>query len=148
MISIELHSLLYDFTRFFIICLLSFTIIFFPVVKVTTVSGVSSTTSINSQFMVISFPFNHDTLLDPNILFHSFYSQKTGERLFHRSPAYCTTKNCYALWETLISDLAFQIHKFFQHGIRCRNNSRICLETTLCRNHIYKFIGKVYIGHL
>ena len=43
-------SFLSDFTRFFISCLLSFIIIFLPVVKNTTVSGVSSTTSIKSGF--------------------------------------------------------------------------------------------------
>ena len=43
-------SFLYNITRFFISCLLSFTIIFFPVVSVNTVSGVSSTSSIRSGF--------------------------------------------------------------------------------------------------
>ena len=43
-------SFLYNITRFFISCLLSFTIIFFPVVSVSTVSGVSSTNSIRSGF--------------------------------------------------------------------------------------------------
>ena len=35
--------------------------------------------------------------------------------------------------------LSFQIDEFLKHRIGSRNDSGVCLETTLCRNHIRKF---------
>ena len=72
-------SFLYDFTKFFTSCLLSFTIIFFPVTKEITVSGVSSTTSINWSFTRILVPFN----LVNSIMFPP---------LFHKLPQYKSKK--------------------------------------------------------
>ena len=58
-------SFLYDFTKFFISCLLSFTIIFFPVVRVITVSGVSSITSKRLGFTRIFAPLIFVTSITP-----------------------------------------------------------------------------------
>ena len=52
----ESVSFLYDNTKFLTSCLLSFTIIFLPVVKVNTVSGVSSTISNKWGFTKILMP--------------------------------------------------------------------------------------------
>ena len=68
-------SFLYNITRFFISCLLSFTIIFFPVVSVNTVSGVSSTSSIRSGFTNTLTPliFVTSTMLSsPSLLSEHF----------------------------------------------------------------------------
>ena len=68
-------SFLYNSTRFFISCLLSFTIIFFPVVSVTTVSGVSSTSSIRSGFTNTLTPLifvTSITLSSPSLLSEHF----------------------------------------------------------------------------
>lgn len=74
---IELHSLLNNFTKFFTFCLLSFTIIFFPVVRVITVSGVSSTISNRCGFRRTFTPFSFVTSIIPNAPFHfAAYSYK------------------------------------------------------------------------
>ena len=68
-------SFLYNITRFFISCLLSFTIIFFPVVSVNTVSGVSSTSSIRSGFTNTLTPLifvTSITLSSPSLLSEHF----------------------------------------------------------------------------
>ena len=57
-------SFLYDFTKLFMSCLLSFTIIFLPVVNVMTVSGVSSTISIKWALIKIFTPFNFVTSIN------------------------------------------------------------------------------------
>ena len=47
----------------------------------------------------------------------------------------------------VLCKLSLQIDKFFQQSIGNRNDSGVCLETSLCCDHFCKFRRKIYVTH-
>ncbi len=92
-------SFLYNITRFFISCLLSFTIIFFPVVSVNTVSGVSSTSSIRSGFTSTLTPLIFVTSIIP-------FSPSPSFKILSAFYAFCTL-SCFFLIVLFSLDLLY-----------------------------------------
>ena len=72
-------AFLYDNTKFFTSCLLSFTINLRPVVRVITVSGVESTTSINSGFSPNTVPLSLVNSIMPFPLKPAYSAPPTGK---------------------------------------------------------------------
>lgn len=137
-------SFLYDFTKFFISCLLSFTIIFLPVVRLMTVSGVSSTISIRLGLISTFCPFNFVISI---ILFPIVNTKECRKPLLPAFPPLCICFLSCVCYITADLPLSLQVGKLFQKSIGNGNDTAVCLETSLRGNHFRKFLGKIYITH-
>src|SRR5690554_2217624 len=117
----------------------SLTTTFFPVSKVTTVSGVSSRNSIRCGLSQNSFPFNLVTW----IIWSSPVSEPAaGRRLLVFYGGGWRTPSA-----ALNYLLPFQIHQFLQHLVGGSNDPGIGLKTTLGNDHVREFLRKIHIGH-
>ena len=100
-------SFLYNFTKFFTSCLLSFTIIFRPVVKEITVSGVSCTNSIKSGFINTFWSFSFVTSITFTPLF-SYTDSLFSETITRRN----SCKKQESRLSSYLCILRFQMNQF------------------------------------
>ena len=139
-------SFLYDFTKFFISCLLSFTIIFLPVVRLMTVSGVSSTISIRLGLISTFCPFNFVISIILFPIINTKECRKPSLYFLHSRHYVSVFLSCFC-YITASLPLSLQVGKLFQKSIGNGNDTAVCLETSLRGNHFRKFLGKIYITH-